>query len=183
MAQVSTTEVLLKDQRKVTLRSPLASDAGPLLQHLRRGFQQYSRNMNHPARYWDTFSVEEEEKILQSFLSAPEKFMLSAFAAEVIVGNLAVFGMAGEFQKHNCRLGMGIEESFQGCGLGAQMLEHALSEAVKLGFKRMELNVRCFNHGAIALYEKMGFRRVGLLKNAALIDGEFFDEYLYERDL
>lgn len=50
-----------------------------------------------------------------------------------------------------------------------------------MGIRRLELTVRTFNAPGISLYEKLGFRRVGILNSAALIDGKFVDEYMYER--
>ena len=54
-------------------------------------------------------------------------------------------------------------------------------ESAKPRFSRLELTVRTFNPSTIALYEKCGFEKVGLLKNAAFIDGEFMDELIYQR--
>ena len=40
--------------------------------------------------------------------------------------------------------------------------------------------MRTFNAAAIALYEEVGMRRVGTLTDAAFIEGEYFNEHLYE---
>ena len=62
-------------------------------------------------------------------------------------------------------------------------MQTVIFEATAKGFKRLELTVRTFNAAGIALYEKVGFERVGHLHRVALIDGELYDEYQYERML
>ena len=172
--------VELKNGQTVTLKSPDPSDAEKLLQHLKIVFGESYMNMNHPPNYWDTFPIADEEKILNDFALSGSKFMLSAFYENIIVGNLGFFGSAGEFLKHNARLGMGIEKKFCGIGLGSALLQHAFDQAKRLKFHRVELTVRTFNEAGIRLYEKVGFERVGHLKDAAFIDGRYCDEYMYQ---
>ncbi len=62
-------------------------------------------------------------------------------------------------------------------GFNVQLRSPKPSEA---GFHRVELTVRTFNDSGIALYEKAGFKRVGLLKDVAFIDNAYVDEYLYQ---
>jgi RimJ/RimL family protein N-acetyltransferase len=177
---VESKNVKLKSGQIVTLKSPEAGDAQKLLQHLNSVFGESYMNMNHPSNHFEKFPVAEEEKILADFAASSSKFMLSAFYENRIVGNLGMFGSVGEFLKHNARLGMGIEKKFCGLGLGSALLEHALTQAKRLKFHRIELTVRTFNEAGIKLYERVGFERVGLLKNAAFIDGRYFDEYMYQ---
>jgi RimJ/RimL family protein N-acetyltransferase len=172
--------VELKNGEIVLLKSPESSDAEKLLRHLKRVFGESYRNMNHPPSYWDNFPVADEEKILADFAASPSKFMVSAFSDDRIVGNLGIFGSPGEFLKHNARLGMGIEKAFCGIGLGSALIQKALRHARDVNFHRIELTVRSFNDAGIKLYEKTGFERVGLLKDAAFIDGRYYDEYMYQ---
>jgi len=67
---------------------------------------------------------------------------------------------------------------WRGRGLGQRLLEATLGEARRSGFKRIELDVHADNQRAIGLYEKAGFVREGLLRNASLIDGVFRDAIL-----
>jgi RimJ/RimL family protein N-acetyltransferase len=136
--------------------------------------------MNHPKDHWDSFPVEDEKKILTDFTSATNKFMISAFSEERIIGNLSCLAMGGQFLMHNCRIGMGIEEEFQNLGVGTALLNYAIEIARSKGFSRLELNVRTFNTAGIALYEKIGFQKVGRLQKVAFIDGQYCDEFMYE---
>jgi RimJ/RimL family protein N-acetyltransferase len=60
-------------------------------------------------------------------------------------------------------------------------MDRCLEEAEKIGVWNIRFNVRTFNAAAIALYERLGFERVGLLKSVACIDGKYVDEYIYQR--
>lgn len=173
-------EVKLKNGETLILKSPTPDDAQKLLNHLKNVFNQSYQNMNHPKNNWDNFPVEEEAKILTDFASSSSKFMISAFHGEKIVGNLGCFGMGGEFLKFNARIGMGLEKEFHNVGLGTKILNYAIENAKQNKIHRLELTVRTFNEAGIALYEKVGFRRVGILEETAFIDGKFCDEYMYE---
>jgi GNAT superfamily N-acetyltransferase len=126
--------LLLKNEKKITLRSPLPEEAGALLSHLKNIFQQSYRNMNHSQNHWDNFPVEDEAKILADFQSSNNKFMISAFDGNRIVGNLGLFGSGGEFLKYNARIGMGIEEEYQNIGLGTALLNYAFENAKAISF-------------------------------------------------
>lgn len=177
---ISSKTIELKNQKKIILKSPIPENAQTLLNHLKNVFHQSYQNMNYPKNNWDNFSVDEEIKVLNDFCSSPSKFMISAFDGDRIVGNIGCFEMVGEFLKHNARIGMGVEKEFHNLGLGAALLNYAIEAATQNKIHRLELKVRTYNEPGIALYEKVGFRRVGILNEVAFIDGKFCDEYLYE---
>ncbi|SCB57546.1 Acetyltransferase (GNAT) family protein [Rhizobium aethiopicum] len=76
---------------------------------------------------------------------------------------------------HRGRLGMGILPAYRGQGLGRKLIETTLLAAQGAGFMRIELDVYKDNTRAIALYEKLGFTREGIIRRAARIDGRFID--------
>lgn len=76
---------------------------------------------------------------------------------------------------HRGRLGMGILPAYRGKGLGRRLIETTLKAAQEAGFARVELDVYEDHSRAIALYEKAGFTREGIVRRAARIDGRFID--------
>jgi RimJ/RimL family protein N-acetyltransferase len=70
---------------------------------------------------------------------------------------------------------MGLVPEYRGRGIGARLLERTLKQALSTGFVRIELSVRADNLRAARLYEKVGFVREGVLRDAVLVDGEFHD--------
>ena len=65
---------------------------------------------------------------------------------------------------HRGSLGMGVVAEWRGRGIGFRLLDAALDAAFRQGFARVELEVRADNARAIALYDKIGFVREGLLR-------------------
>ena len=56
------------------------------------------------------------------------------------------------------------EKSQQGKGYGTKAIKQLLEKAQKFGIKKIYLEVRQNNLGAIRAYEKCGFRKVGIKK-------------------
>jgi RimJ/RimL family protein N-acetyltransferase len=68
----------------------------------------------------------------------------------------------------------------QGQGYGAEALGLALQFAFQeLNLHRVQLTVFSYNQRAIALYEKLGFRREGVFREHIERDGARYDMYLY----
>ena len=64
---------------------------------------------------------------------------------------------------HRGSVGMGVVAKWRGHGIGFRLLDAALAAAFRQGIARVELEVRADNARAIALYDKIGFVREGLL--------------------
>ena len=76
---------------------------------------------------------------------------------------------------HRGTLGMGVVPACRGRGLGLRLIQAVLDEARGAGFVRIELDVHADNARAIALYERIGFVREGVARDAVFVDGEYRD--------
>ena len=78
----------------------------------------------------------------------------------------------------NARMAMGIyDRRFWSHGYGTEALRLLLRHAFDdLGLHRVDLVVIDYNARAIRAYEKCGFVREGLLRQNALVDGEWHDD-------
>jgi RimJ/RimL family protein N-acetyltransferase len=170
----------LKNNVQVVLRSVKPSEAQLFLDHARIAHRESYRNLNRPPKFWDNLSVEEEEKILKNMEESKRRFMLGAFLDGKIIGGLANFGHDQSFQEFNGMIGISIQSAYHGIGLGEAMMRYGMEKSKEGGCHRLELTVRTFNTGAIALYEKLGFQKVGTLRETAFIDGQFVDEFMYD---
>jgi RimJ/RimL family protein N-acetyltransferase len=136
--------------------------------------------------------VARERKYLAMLEAQPEPDTLRFVKSNLENGNPMMVALAGgevigwcdvrrEFfpsRAHRGTLGMGLLPEWRGRGLGQRLLEATLAQTRRSGFKRIELDVYADNQRAIALYEKAGFVREGLLRDASLIDGVFRDAIL-----
>lgn len=125
-----------------------------------------------------------KEQVDKAF-SDYEKNEESVVFAIKIRENNQIIGIAGfdDIVKENkvATLFIGIgDKNSRGRGYGKEalnlLLEYGFNE---LNFYRIQLNVLEFNHAAIALYEKVGFKREGIFREFALRDGNRYDLYLY----
>lgn len=74
------------------------------------------------------------------------------------------------------------QETWRRRGVGSRLLGGQLGLADRwLNLSRIELTVYTDNVGAIALYEKFGFRREGRLQRYAFRDGEYADVFAMSR--
>ena len=71
----------------------------------------------------------------------------------------------------------------RGRGVGRLLVESVTADARAHGVEVLGLEVRGNNHGAIALYEHCGFRRMGLIPNAVAEDADRYDIVLMHREL
>lgn len=53
---------------------------------------------------------------------------------------------------------LGVSEAFRGQNIASKLFETTINELKALGFKKLELEVRTDNIGAIELYKKLGFQ-------------------------
>jgi RimJ/RimL family protein N-acetyltransferase len=136
--------------------------------------------------------VARERKYLTMLEAQPEADTLGFVKRNLESGNPMMVALAGgsvvgwcdirrEFfpsRAHRGTLGMGLLPAWRGRGVGRRLLEATLAQARRSGFKRIELDVHADNPRAIALYEKAGFVREGIVRDASLIDGVFRDAIL-----
>jgi len=78
-----------------------------------------------------------------------------------------------------------VKSTARGLRIGRELVLHSLEKGRELGFRLLQFNaVVKTNHGAISLYEKLGFVRLGTIPGGFLLkDGTFEDIILFYRTL
>ena len=94
--------------------------------------------------------------------------------ADELVGEVVLNQIDPDNRAANLRIGLRSSATDRGYGSEAirLMLDYAFGP---LGLHRVSLDVFGFNQRAIHVYEKLGFRREGVLRDALLLDGVFHD--------
>ncbi len=67
---------------------------------------------------------------------------------------------------------VGVRRVYQGRGFGMALMLALIARAYNLNSRWMTLEVRASNYGAIALYEKLGFKVIGRRRGYYTDDGE-----------
>ena len=82
---------------------------------------------------------------------------------------------------HIANASYAIRKDCRGKGIGELLVRDSLKKGCELGFRRMQFNaVVSTNHGAVHLYEKIGFHRLGTIPEGFLLgDGTYADILLY----
>ncbi|WP_251212414.1 GNAT family N-acetyltransferase [Adlercreutzia murintestinalis] len=81
---------------------------------------------------------------------------------------------------HVANCGYMVAGDARGRGIGRQLVCHSLAKAGELGFAGVQFNaVVASNTGAIALYESLGFRRLGTVPGGYLTDAGPEDMHIY----
>ena len=74
-----------------------------------------------------------------------------------------------------------VERAWRGQGVGRVMLARLIELAREHGYHKMVLSAFPTNQGGLALYEKLGFRTVGVYKEQGQLDGQWVDTIIMEK--
>lgn len=168
----------LKDNTIVDIKEALPEDAEELLELFKKiGSESTYLIMDHKGL---DISLEEERKYLKE---ANDQVTTKYFVARVngaIVGDCGIKGHKAMKTKHNVDLGISVLKEYWNKGLGSILLEHTINYArITAEIKNIYLEVREDNEFAIKLYEKMGFKKVGVMPDKIFLDGKYYDELIY----
>ena len=81
-------------------------------------------------------------------------------SASVILSLVASFQATPMHKIGYIQCGLGIEDEFQGQGLGRYLLQHALQEMHKVGYRHAAISSGLDNHRAFLFYNNCGYRVV-----------------------
>jgi L-amino acid N-acyltransferase YncA len=95
-------------------------------------------------------------------------------------GSLNQFNPREAYQ-HVVDFSIYIDRSYRGRGVGKVMLARLIELARAHGFHKMVLSAFPSNSGGVALYERMGFRTVGIYKEQGMLDGRWLDTIIMEK--
>jgi RimJ/RimL family protein N-acetyltransferase len=129
-----------------------------------------------------------KEKVEQSIADYNEENNSIIFAIRAtedahnpIIGVAGYYDIIKDNQVATLFIGIG-DKNQQGKGYGKKALDELLNYGFKiLKLHRIQLNVMSFNASAIALYEKAGFKKEGIMKEFVLRDGKRHDLYMYAK--
>ena len=156
----------LKDGRAGLLRAPdPVKDASDLVQYLHDTAADTPFVLRTPAEI--SMTVENEEKFLHAILESANDCFIVCEVDGHIAGNCHLSFNSRIKTRHRCSVAIALRKAYWGQGIGTAMFE----AMEKLARQResatiMELEFIEGNARARGLYEKMGFRVVGLHPDA-----------------
>jgi len=139
---------------------------------------------NQPRAIWGTLQlpyVSVDARRARNAASPPGTTRLVAVVEGKVVGAISLQRFENR-RAHVGAIGMGVHDTYAGRGVGSALMAAVVELADRwLNLKRLELQVWADNAPAIALYEKFGFEREGLLRAEGFRDGAFADSLAMAR--
>ena len=101
-------------------------------------------------------------------------------------GHIIGWGSLNQFNprdayRHVVDFSIYVERAYRGRGAGKVMLTRLIELAREHGYHKMVLSAFPSNSGGMALYERMGFRTVGVYKEQGMLDGRWVDTIVMEK--
>lgn len=147
------------ETRIVRASAPEELDA---VRTLLRAFTAWHRELHRDDlhlidRYFDAAAYDAELAGLPGAYAPPEGRLLLALRGSLPVGCVAL----KRIDARDCEMKrMFLPPAYHGLGIGRALGEAIVAEARAIGYQRMLLDTSFRQASAIALYEKLGFRRV-----------------------
>jgi phosphinothricin acetyltransferase len=93
---------------------------------------------------------------------------LNPFSARAAYGSVADFSVY-------------VERGWRGKGVGGVLLARLIELGREHGYHKLVLSAFPFNKPGVALYEKLGFRTVGVYHEQGMLDGQWVDTIIMEK--
>ena len=168
-------DITLKDGRRAILRSPdPQKDAADLVQYLHDTAADTPYVLRTPEEI--RYTVEGEERFLRAVVDSPDDCMILCEVDGHIAGNCHLSFNSRVKTRHRSSVAIALRKAYWGQGIGTAMFQAMEGLArQREGVLLMELEFIEGNTRARALYEKMGFRIVGLHPDAIRqADGQLY---------
>ena len=120
----------------------------------------------------------EERRFLRALRRYSDAAVFVAETPEGVVGRMSLGRDPHPASRHVADLGLMVAASHRRRGIGKALLDEAVAWARATGVRKLELHVFPHNEGAIALYERFGFRREGLRRGHYRRGPEYLDAIL-----
>jgi L-amino acid N-acyltransferase YncA len=167
---------IAKDGQEIVIRPAQPGDTKGILDTVRSNAIERSYVlMEHYGK-----DIESEKEYISS-LDTERNLLAVASAGNEVIGCLAALqadsGKRPE-TAHVLRVGLHLQESYRGIGIGPILLEYALAWAGNAGFKKMEATIFTINKHSLRMFKKAGFVEEGVRQNRIRMGKDFISEVL-----
>jgi len=176
-----------QDGRPLIIRPFAESDLESLLKFANSLVREKKTNLDLGVTAFDKrLSRDFERKFLDSTLKGMKNkrvVSVAAFSGKELVGECLIRGREPSDLAHTGLLGIVVLDRYRGAGVGEKLARDALQAARRVGIWLVELEVLAVNLRAIRLYEKLGFRRAGIVPDKVCRRGRYVDMIVMYADL
>ena len=157
----------VKNNLEVEVREATVSDASILIEYMNKAIRETANLLREPDEF--NLTIEQEESFLKRVTNSENEAMILVFDKDLLIATAGIHGNGLKRVKHKVEFGISV------LGIGTVLMEAVINKARTLKKRKIELEVRNDNEGAIHLYEKLGFYTEGIKKDGFFVEGNYVD--------
>lgn len=163
----------LKNGQVLTIRNAKREDALNLINYVNKiggesDFLTFGENELN-------ITLDKEEELLESHMDVDNKIYIIAEIENEIVGSLNYSGGIRQRVRHAGEFGVSVGKEYWGLGIGKELVKYLIDWAKEGNvIKKINLRVREDNERAIKLYEKLGFKKEGVITRDFCVGGKYY---------
>jgi len=175
--------VTTKDGREALLRNPMEAHIPAVLEYLTQSSGETDFLIRYPEEI--NYTYESEKELLEQVNASDNQIMLVCLVEGKIAGMCQISFETRIKVRHRASIAVALLREYWNLGLGTYIMDTLVSIAEATpDIMQVELEFIEGNDRARNLYEKMGFRIVGIHPDAVrLKDGTLRNEYLMMRKI
>jgi len=137
----------------------------------------YEEAINEPVEYYRSYIIDS--------LNSNGSLMFCAYDGSKIIGSISAYWRDKQKVRHIANIGgMYVRTEYQNRGIATKLFEELFRNLHSMNrFRKIKLEVVLDNPNAYHLYKKLGFIETGTNHEELLIDGEYHDTVLMEKQL
>lgn len=172
-------EIRLKNGQQLTLRKPIIDDAQGMIEYLNIVGGESENLLFGKDEFHLT--VEQEIEHIKRISNDANTLMVLGIINNTVVSIAQISCPNRKRIAHNSEFSISVKKEYWGNGIGNAVMEELIKFAKDHNeIKNISLGVKASNVNAIRMYEKFGFKKVGLHKDYFNVNGNFDDEILMD---
>ncbi len=171
-------EFISKDNREIAVRHAVSGDAA----NLHSGF----KIVVEEGRWLPSLSANASVADWVSWINRTKRtreILLIAKVNDNYAGHLTLQPEEWMASDHVAKLGVIVISEYRNIGVGRALMECAEKTAVEQEYEKIILSTFCDNEIAYALYDSLGYKKVGLRSRHFKMPSGYIDEILMEKHL
>ncbi len=165
----------------IVIREAVVEDAEEMISYLNIVGGE-SDNLMHGAEGFNV-PVEAVKRRIQASHDADNCVILIALEGDKIIGRAELAGYPMSRLHHNAKFSIAVRKDHWNKKIGTRLMTEIIERAKKMNLMNIELEVIADNKAAIALYHKMGFSDVGIIKKYWFANNAYSDAIVMQKCL
>jgi len=172
-------KIELKNGQKLILRKPIIEDAEKMVEYLNIVGAESDNLLFGKDEF--RLTAEQEMEHIKNISKDVNIIMILGIINNNIVSIAQISSPSKRRIAHNSEVAISVRKDYWRSGIGSNVMAQLIRLAKERGtIKNISLGVKANNKGAIIMYEKFGFRRVGVHRDYFNVDGVYYDEILMD---